>query len=106
MPRGKRIAAEQIIAKLREAEVELAQGKKVPEAAKKIGITEQTYYRWKKKYGGLRVDSVGRTLVTCGAAELVRLSFQQAVERGFYRTADHLVHVTANLLLVDLDYAS
>ena len=56
MARGKKFAAEQIIAKLREAEVELARGKKVPEAAKKIGVTEQTYYRWKKDYGGLRVD--------------------------------------------------
>lgn len=42
MPRGKKLSAEQIIAKLREAEVELARGKKVPEATKKIGVTEQT----------------------------------------------------------------
>ena len=41
MPRGKRAAAEQIIAKLREAEVELARGRKVPEAAKKIGVTSK-----------------------------------------------------------------
>ena len=60
MPRGKTFSAEQIIAKLREAEIELARGKKVPEAAKKIGITEQTYYRWKKEYGGLRVDQAKR----------------------------------------------
>ena len=60
MPRGKKIAAEQIIAKLREAEVELARGKKVPEACRKIGVTEQTYYRWKKEYGGLRVDQARR----------------------------------------------
>ncbi len=46
--------------KLREAEVELARGKKVPEGAKKIGVTEQTYYRWKKEYGGLRVDQAKR----------------------------------------------
>ena len=60
MPRGKKISAEQTIAKLREAEVELARGKKVPEAAKKIGVTEQTYYRWKKEYGGLRLDQAKR----------------------------------------------
>ena len=60
MPRGKSVPAEQIIAKLREAEVELAQGKKVPEACRKIGVTEQTYYRWKKEYGGLRVDQAKR----------------------------------------------
>jgi putative transposase len=60
MPRGKKVAAEQIIAKLREAEIELARGKKVPEACRKIGVTEQTYYRWKKEYGGLRVDQAKR----------------------------------------------
>ena len=56
MPRGKKVSAEQIIAKLREAEIALARGQTVPEAAKQIGIAEQTYYRWKKEYGGLRVD--------------------------------------------------
>jgi putative transposase len=60
MPRGKTVPAEQIIAKLREAEVELARGKKVPEPCRKIGVTEQTYYRWKKEYGGLRVDQAKR----------------------------------------------
>ena len=60
MPRGKQVSARQIIGKLREAEVELARGKKVPEVAKKIGVTEQTYYRWKKEYGGLRVDQAKR----------------------------------------------
>ena len=48
MPCGQKVKAEEIIAELREAEVELARGKKVPEAAKQIGVTEQTYYRWKK----------------------------------------------------------
>jgi len=60
MPRGKKFSAEHIIAKLREAEVELARGKTVLEVAKKIGVTEQTYYRWKKEYGGLRVDQARR----------------------------------------------
>jgi transposase len=45
MPRGQKFQAEAFIAKLREAEVELARGKRVPEVAKKIGVTEQTYYR-------------------------------------------------------------
>ena len=56
MPRGKKELAEQIIPKLREVEVEVGRGKTVLEAVKKIGVTEQTYYRWKKKYGGLRID--------------------------------------------------
>ena len=48
MPRGKKVTAEQIIGKLREAEVGLAQGKTVPEVVRKLGVTEQTYYRWKR----------------------------------------------------------
>jgi putative transposase len=61
MPRGKNFTAEQIVGKLREAEVELSRGKKVPEMCRKIGVTEQTYYRWKKKeYGGLRMDQARR----------------------------------------------
>ena len=52
MPRGKQESAEQIIPKLRVVEVEVARGKTVAESVKKIGVTEQTYYRWKKKFGG------------------------------------------------------
>jgi putative transposase len=51
MPRGKKFTAEQIIGKLREAEVHLAEGKTVAEAARKIGVTEQAYYRWKRLSG-------------------------------------------------------
>src|SRR5471032_3051351 len=60
MPRGQKFKAEEIIAKLREAEVELARGKQIPEVCKQIGVTEQTYYRWKKEYGGLRIDQAKR----------------------------------------------
>ena len=60
MPRGKKVSSEQIIAKLREAEVDLAQGKTVAQVCKKLGVAEQTYYRWKKEYGGLRVDQAKR----------------------------------------------
>ena len=60
MPRGKQESAEQIIPKLRVVEVEVARGKTVAESVKKIGVTEQTYYRWKKKFGGLRVDQAKR----------------------------------------------
>ncbi len=56
----KRHTAEQIIAKLREAEVLLAQGVTVGEVCKKLAITEQTYYRWRKEYGSLRVDQAKR----------------------------------------------
>ena len=49
----KRHTVEQIIRKLREAEVELARGSKTPEVCRKLGISEQTYYRWRKQYGGM-----------------------------------------------------
>jgi transposase-like protein len=55
MPR-KRFTSEQIIGKLLEAEVSLAKGKAVPLVCKQIGVTEQTYYRWRKEYGGLKVE--------------------------------------------------
>jgi transposase-like protein len=51
---------EQIIGKLREAEVLLSQGSTVGEASRKIGVTEQTYYRWRKEYGGMRVEQAKR----------------------------------------------
>jgi putative transposase len=60
MPRGKPEQAEHVIPKLREVEVELGRGKTVAEAVKKIGVTEQTYYRWKKRFGGLRMDQAKR----------------------------------------------
>ena len=59
MPR-KGYTPEQIINRLRTAEVELSQGKTVAQVCKKIGITEQTYYRWRKEYGGMRAEQVKR----------------------------------------------
>lgn len=47
---------EQIINKLREAEIHLSQGSSIADASRKIGVTEQTYYRWRKEYGGMRVE--------------------------------------------------
>jgi putative transposase len=51
---------EQIINKLREAEILLSQGNSIGEASRKIGITEQTCYRWRKEYGGMRVEQAKR----------------------------------------------
>ena len=59
MPK-KRYPAEQIIRHLREAEVALAKGQTTGGVCRKLGITEQTYYRWRKEYGSLRVDQVRR----------------------------------------------
>jgi transposase-like protein len=49
-------STEQIIEKLRQADVALGKGQKVPEVCKTLGITEQTYYRWRQKYGGMAPD--------------------------------------------------
>ena len=59
MPR-KNYTAEQIIGMLREAEILLADGDTIAAASRKLGITEQTYYRWRKEYGGMKVVHVKR----------------------------------------------
>jgi len=56
----KRYSAEQIISYLREAEILQAKGSTIPQICKKIGIAEQTYYRWRKEYGSLSVDQAKR----------------------------------------------
>ena len=56
----KRHTAEQIISKLREAEILLAKDTKMPQVCRKLGVTEQTYYRWRKEYGGVRPDQFKR----------------------------------------------
>jgi len=56
----KRHTAEQIIAKLRQAEADLAGGLSVGQVCQKLGVSEQTYHRWKKAYGGMKPDAVKR----------------------------------------------
>ncbi|GAI07438.1 unnamed protein product [marine sediment metagenome] len=56
----KRFSSEQIIGILREAEVLQSQGMTIGEVSRKLGISEQTYYRWRKDYGGMRVDQARR----------------------------------------------
>jgi len=56
----KAFTPEQIINKLREAEVHLSQGDSVGEVSRKLGVTEQTYYRWRREYGGMRVEQARR----------------------------------------------
>ena len=60
MPRGKRVSSEKIIANLRIVEVELSKGASIEKACKKIGVTPQSYYRWRKQYGGLEIDQAKR----------------------------------------------
>ena len=59
MPR-QRFTSEQIIGKLREAEVLVAKGGSAADASRQIGVAEQTLYRWRKEYGGMRVDQARR----------------------------------------------
>ena len=56
----KKHTPEQIIGKLREAEVLLAQGQTVPQVSRRLGVTEQTFYRWRKEYGGMQVSQAKR----------------------------------------------
>ena len=56
----KRHSAEEIVGKLRQVDVLLAQGKPVADAVRAIGVTEVTYYRWRNEYGGLKSDQVKR----------------------------------------------
>jgi putative transposase len=56
----RRHTPEQIIRKLREAERLLGEGKTIPEAARELGISEQTFHRWRNQYGGMKADDVKR----------------------------------------------
>jgi hypothetical protein len=60
MARGKKHTAEQIVNLLRQVEVCVANGKTLPQACKEAEIVEQTYYRWRREYGGLKVDQARR----------------------------------------------
>ncbi len=60
MARKKAHTPEEIVAKLRQAEVLVGQGKTVAEAVRAIGVTEPTYYRWRTEFGGLKLDQVRR----------------------------------------------
>ena len=60
MSRNSRHTTEQIVNKLRQADVELAKGQTVSVVCKQLGITDQTYFRWRKEYGGLKVDQAKR----------------------------------------------
>ena len=87
MPR-KPYPAEQIIQMLREAEVELAQGATVGVVGRKLGLTEQTYYRWRKEYGGLRVDQAKRLRdLERENARLKRIVADQALDLAILREA-------------------
>jgi transposase-like protein len=85
MPR-KSYSTEQIITKLRQAEVELGRGVRTPQVCKRLGISEQTYYRWRKEYGGLRLDQAKRLKeLERENARLKRLVADQALDNAILK---------------------
>ena len=88
MGRQKRHNAEQIIAKLREADVELAKGQSVGEICRKLAVSEHTYYRWRKEYGGLKVDQAKRLKdLERENTRLKKLVADQALDNAILREA-------------------
>ena len=84
--RRKRCSTEQIITKLRQAEVKLRRGLRPPQVRKKRGISEQTYDRWRKEYGGLRLDQAKRLKVLEQEnARLKRLVADQALDNAILK---------------------
>ena len=84
----KRHTVDQIVAKLREADVELGKGKKVPEVCKLLEITEQTYYRWRQKYGGMKPE-MAKQLKTLEKenARLKKMVAEQALDMEILKEA-------------------
>ena len=90
----KGFSPEQIIGMLREAEVRLSQGEKVKGICRVLGITEQTYYRWRKEYGGMKVSQArrlkelerenGRLKKAVAELTLDKLILKEALEGNFW----------------------
>jgi transposase-like protein len=84
----KRHTTEQIISKLREAEVELAKGISVGQVCRKLEISEHTYYRWRREYGGLKLDQAKRLRdLEKENARLKKLVADQALDNSILREA-------------------
>ena len=82
----KRYTAEQIIGHLRHAEIRISEGKTVLEAVSALGVSEQTYYRWRKEYGGMEVDQVRRLKdLEIENGRLKRLVADQALDNAILK---------------------
>lgn len=78
---GRRYSTEQIVAKLREAEKLQGQGSSIPVVCKKLGVSEQTFYRWRLKYGALKEDEAQRLkALELENARLKRIVAEQALD--------------------------
>ncbi len=83
-----RYSGPQIVAKLRQADVLIGQGKTVPEVCKEIEISQQTYYRWRQKYGGMNPDMVKQLrAVQKENAQLRKLVADQALDISILKVA-------------------
>ena len=88
MAKRQRHTPEQIISKLREAEVKTAKGTALAQVCKDLAITEQTYYRWRKEYGGMKVDQAKRLRQLEGEnARLKRLLADAELDKAILREA-------------------
>lgn len=86
MPKGKRVSAEEIVSKLRLAEVELARGNSIEKVCKKLQISPQSFYRWRKEYGGLEIDQAKRLKeLERENLRLKRLVADQALDNAMLR---------------------
>ena len=84
MPK-KRFSAEQVVTLLRQIEVLIAQGKSAPVACREAGISQQSYYRWRKEYGGLEIDQARRMKdLERENVRLKRLVADLSLEKGRY----------------------
>jgi transposase-like protein len=83
---AKRYSVEQIVAKLREAEKLQGQGSTIPQACKRLGISEQTFYRWRIRYGGLKEDEAQRLkALELENARLKKIVAEQALDISMLR---------------------
>ena len=86
----KRFKPEEIVNKLREADVLLSQGKSIAQACKQIGITDQTYYRWRREYGGMKADQAKRLKeLERENARLKGLLADAEIDKAILREAAH-----------------
>ena len=84
----KRPKPEEIVAKLRQADVLVGQGQSVAEAIRAIGVSEVTYYRWRREYGGLKVDQAKRMKeLEAENARLKRIVANQAIDMAILKEA-------------------
>jgi transposase len=84
----KKFSGPQIVAKLRQADIFIGQGKKIPEVCKEIEVSENTYYRWRQKYGGMSPDMIKQLRAAQKEnAQLRRLVADQALDISILKVA-------------------